>query len=280
MDRRIPSSNSISIYVEAARKYIIGLPIIIAISYKNNTATNRFGQLPMLDLHQVDYHPGWRLMPLRGGEAIDIGPSNPSDFYIKKGHLGPGTAYRGVFDLSMFGIDIQPGTYQLSVRLWDAESDPVTVEFTNPSEFDAKEAARLRSVALDGGADYGHWYYMLRNGPHHYHVSPKLSLAAKRQLGLHLFWYQALWGPRGVAQLPTAELDAITEPSLQAEIAALKLEIAVARRDPKAAKMREDLVKRWPGLTLRVEDIDRGEGPLTAERKENMDILEHRRERQ
>lgn len=279
MRRPSPDSHSFDIHIEAARQYIIGFPIIINITYKNTT-TNAFRLLPALDLYEMDYHPGWRLASLSGDAAIDIEPNPPNNAYPDKVSIKPKSSYRGLIDLSNFGIPINPGFYEFSVRVWDVYSAPVTVEFKNPSDFDAKEAARLRAIALDGDIDYGHWLYLLRNGPHHYHVSPKLSLVAKRQLGLHLFWYQALWGPRSIAQLPTAELDAITEPSLQAEIAALKLEIAVARHDPNAAKMREALLERWPGLTLRVEAIDRGEGPLTAERKENMDILEHRRERQ
>ncbi|MFT3766439.1 MAG: hypothetical protein QM820_13140 [Minicystis sp.] len=144
----------------------------------------------------------------------------------------------------------------------------MAVEFVTPSADDAKEAARLRRLGLGpNGKDYGHWLYFFKSSQTTHGISPKLSPAARKQLGLHLFLHHAFYGSEDIPHLNTAALDAITEPSLQAEVAALRLEIAVARLDPKAAKLRNEMLARWPGMQHRIEEIDQGEGLLTYGRE-------------
>lgn len=266
-----PEDALLRITVEAADRYLLGFPLVAAVTYENTSADGYLSFLPSTDLRKRRNQLGIRLVPLRGGRAVDIPPK-----HIEEGYRGidldPGESRRMTVDLAGYGLSLVPGVYALIATLSRADglvsSAPVTVAFIDPSPADAAEAARLRRLGLPPRAtDEGQWFPFLLDFDKPVHPSPALSPEARRQLGLHLFLHQAFFGPDDVPRLDPAPLDAVTEPSLQAEIIALKLEITAARLDPLAPRMAHDLLARWPGMRHRVEEINQGEGLLAYGRE-------------
>jgi hypothetical protein len=165
-----------------------------------------------------------------------------------------------------------PGVYKLTVLVradWQkvVESSPVTIELRAPSATDAREAERLRSLTNAPHSEILGWAYLITRYWETPIPSPALSADAREQVALHLFLHRAFFGPEAPAQLDMSRLNAITAPHLQAEVAALKLELAVARRDQSAPALRQNLLTRWPGMRHRVDTIDAGRGLITEFRQ-------------
>jgi hypothetical protein len=265
-----------AIVVEAARRYLIGFPAVISVTYANFSASIGIGNLPWIG------GPTWTvrgigltLEPVQGGARVD----EPARHWTAEDLQGaptvdllPRQAWRGFIDITNYGIEIRPGVYRLSISTTEGTaphaSSPVTVEFVAPSPRDAKEAARLRALGRDASdTDDGRWMGFLEDNWSTVTVSPALSPEAKRQLALYLFLHRAFYGPEGVGQLNPAPLDAITEPSLQAEVMLLKLEIVIARGDPTADALSNDLLRRFRGSGHRIDGIHRGMGEIRSGRE-------------
>jgi hypothetical protein len=258
--------------LEAAPRYLIGFPLVVAVTYDNRSGQTDFFLLPDVNLLSAPWGIGLSLAPLSGGAAVEIRPGSSHEEIPHGIGLKPGEARRMLLDLSSFGIALppestkaypnlgpsllQPGKYRLTVILRGAgseettSSNPVTVEIVEPEPADAMEATRLRGLGVHG-FDSGGWQGFLASNWNAVVPSPSLSFEAQRQLALHLFLHRAFYGPEPVARLDEALLGRITEPSLAADVAAFRYEIHAARGAPDAKPMLDDLLARWSGMRWR-----------------------------
>jgi hypothetical protein len=261
-----------AIALEAAPRYVLGFPIMVSVTYQNRTNEISMGLPELVPWAVVNPRVGYRLVPVGGGPAIEERPARPLHGRGPEIGMAPSESRRMLVDLSNYHMVAGPGVYRLSVLVLalgnPVESAPVTVELMAPSAAEASESARLRALASPVRPDdWRAWWYFLTDYWGTPVLSPSLGAEAREQLALHLFYHRAFYGPEGPAQLDVARLGAITAPSLQAEVAVLKLELATARGDPEAPRLRESLLVRWPGLSHRVDDIDRGKGFITDYRR-------------
>jgi hypothetical protein len=253
------------VIVHAERQYLIGFPLLVAVTFQNPSGGDHFFDLPELDLFFGHGPIGLRLAPDTGGKPIGFPPSYPMEG-IAGMKMGPGESRLMLLDLSNFGLAIPPGRYYLTLTLkvtrYTRSSTPVAVEFLEPNATDVIEATYLRRMG-DAPTDTGAWApFIFKNWNT---VTPPngLSLPAARQLALHLFMHRALFGPTPVAQLNVASLRQSAPPVVQGEVAALDWEIQMAAHSTTFAP---DL-GAWPGVRFRYEMIKRGEGFLTRFRK-------------
>lgn len=258
-----------AIILETEARYLCGFPIVIAVTFSNESTETRFFDLPEMNLLRVPDSIALRFEPIKEGAPLSTPPSSYRDG-VSRLTLEPGERRRMALDLSNFGLDIKPGTYRLTVALHvgkrSRRSNPVTVEFVKPSAEDAAEATRLRRLGVSP-TDTGAWAPFLKNNWNTVTVSRNLSRDAARQLGLHLFLHRALYGPARVAQLDVVALREITGPVFRAEAALLEFEILTVRNDSAAGTLGQEMLRRWPGLRFRLERIAEGEGLLTNGRK-------------
>jgi len=261
-----------AVIVEAERRYLLGFPLVIAVTFDNGSGAAEFFALPELHLLVTRAAVSLQLEPTKGGAPLSIKPS-PTETGVPSPSvsLGPGERRRMALDLSNLGLDIQPGTYRLTLGLhvgrYARWSDPVPVEFVQPSDQDAQEATRLRRLGV-APTDTGAWAPFLTRNWNTVQASPQTSPDAVGQMALHLFLHRALYAPDSVAQLDPAPLKKITSPILSVEAAVLEYEILHARNDVTARdKLGQTLLSRWPGLRYRLERIRRGEGFLTNGRR-------------
>jgi hypothetical protein len=260
------------VVVEAEPRYLIGFPLVVAMTYENDSTT-AYATLPALDFDSnYDGRVGVHLVPVRGGVAVQPSVHEHGEFRRKELLLPPGAAFRTLIDITRESRIWEPGVYELSLSVLyiskNLESAPVTVELVTPSAADAQEAARLRGLGNHSyDANQGSWYPFLARNPGTVAVSPALSVEASQQLALYLFHHRAAYGPETPAQIDARRLDAIVAPSLRAEVAALELELAAARLDPSAPALEKGLVARWPGMAQRAADIRAGNGAIARARE-------------
>jgi hypothetical protein len=244
--------------LEAAPRYLVGFPLVVAVTYDNRSNPVEFYRLPDLDLlfptSASSGNIGLHLAPLAGGAPVDLGPRYPRRETEPGAQLGEGEQRRMALDLSNFGLSLQPGTYRLTLTLRSGKetttSNPVTVELAAPTPDDAQEAARLRRLGA-GARDNGSWAPFVSHNWNTVVLSPSLSFEAQRQLALHLFLHRAFYGPEPVGRIDDSLLQRIAEPSLAAEVAALRYEILAARGAPDAKQVLDDMLARWPGMRYR-----------------------------
>ena len=253
-----------AIVVEAERQYLMGLPILVAVTFDNPPGGDQFFDLPELDMFFSHGPVGVQLTPVAGGNSIGFPPPYPREG-IGGMTMGPGEQRRMLLDLSNFGLTIPPGRYWLALTLkvarYTRDSAPVEIEFVQPSPTDVAEAERLRRMA-DVPTDTGAWAPFVLKNWNTVAVSPGLSVQARRQLALHLFVHEAIYGPVPVSQLSLASLRQIAPPILQGEVSALEWEVRAAA-NPRAALD----IRALPGLEFRLDRIRRGAGFLTRYRK-------------
>lgn len=241
----------------SATYYLIGFPLLVAVTYDNTNGDMEFFGLPDLDLYSAPSRIGIDLVPVHGGSAVHIAPRRPEE--AEGGTpLHIGESRRMTFDLSNFGISLVPGTYRLIVTLREGSltlrSNEVSLELAAAKPDDEAEARRIRA-ATRTSMDTGAWGRFLASD--HQTAAPKLSDEARRQLALHLFLHHALHSTEPIATLDEMALSSVGEPSLQSEVEALRYEILSARRDPTAEILRSELINKAPGMRHRVEGVER-----------------------
>ena len=281
-DVETPEVQLPKLLVEAAPRYLIGFPLVIAVTYDNRSNSEGFNLLPelnILDMPWGIWGIGFQLTPLGGGAPVKVEPGSYRDEFPHGIEIEAGEQRRMLLDLSNFGVTLpsqfgppllQPGTYRFTLTRRDlfygmTTSNPVTVELASPTPEDAQEATRLRKLGLTV-FDNGGWKAFIKSNWSTVVPSPSLSFEAQRQLALHLFLHRAFYGPEPVAKLDEALLQRITEPSLAADVAAFRYEIHAARGAPDAKHLLDDLLARWPGMHYRfVPQKDRLGGTIPLE---------------
>jgi hypothetical protein len=194
--------------VDAEPKYLLGFPVVVAVTFDNSrNAWNHYG-LPMIDLFTEGAVLELELEPVAEGKAMRTG-SLPSDAWRATFDLGPGEVRRMTWDLTNIGIPMSPGVYRLALRLRfagrESASAPVTVEFVQPPTDQAAEATRLRRLGQTS-FDSGSWVPFLVDNWHTVELAPCLGAMARRQLALHLFLHRSIYSSTATALLDASSL--------------------------------------------------------------------------
>jgi hypothetical protein len=257
-----------AIVIEAPPRYLSGFPMPVAVTWENRAKEAEFYAIPALDLLTTQADVRARFSPKPGGPPVEAHFSRPEE---PEGiTLAPGHAARLLVDLSNLAARIAPGAYELTLTLQrgprSRSSNIVDIELVAPSDADAAEARRLRKLGRSP-VDAGAWAPFLRDDWNTVTASRTLGAEARRALALHLFLHHAAYGPEKVAAIDPTPLAAIVEPSLAAEVAALRYELLAARHDAGARAARDAMLKAYPGLAERAAAVDRGEGEIALLRR-------------
>jgi hypothetical protein len=257
-----------SLELAAGRRYFIGLPIVVTLTFHNRSSRAEFYRLPQVDLLRTRGLEVTLAPKAGAGKALTTHFPPPEEG--ERGFdLLPGETRTTLCDLSNLGVSVVPGTYDLRVSLrpsnWASTSNSVVVELVPLNQAEADEAARLRHV---GGTDTGAWGPFLSNNWNTVKPGPAFDADAKKQLALHLFLHRAWYGPAGVQDLAITALDEIDERHLAAEVATLKYEVLMAVGSPRAPLVRDAVLKGAPGYAWRLAAVDRGAGLLAQGRRD------------
>lgn len=254
-----------TLVVHAAKQYLLGFPMVISVVFENHSSQESY-RPPSLWL-EGDHNPlGVRLEPIRGGAPYHAPARAPDpEAGDPTFHLAPRRARQMTYDLTSENFAFKPGVYRLTLSVLVERrvntSAPVIVELVQPSSSDAAEARRLLHLDPSRAAGSPMWKSFV-DDPGPVSPSPALSMEARSQLALHLFLKRAVTGPEDLAHVDPSLLDAVTEPSLQAEVFALRFELAVARRSRETIWLRKQLLSRWKGMGHRIDQIEQGLGTL------------------
>lgn len=257
------------IILEAEERYLLGFPIVIAVTFENATEDTHFLSLPELSL-LLTYSPvAIQMEPVGGGVPLSVRPS--SEEGVPDITLHPGEKKRMALDLSNLGLNIQPDTYSLTLAIhineYSRSSNSVEVEFVMPSLEDAIEATRLRRLGVSP-TDTGAWAPFLTRNWNTVEVWSELDPDAARQLALHLFLHRAFYGPDDVGEVDLSALKTFEGPVMSAEIPMLEFEILHAGNDViERDGLGQEILRKWPGLNHRLQKILQGRGLLTTGRK-------------
>jgi hypothetical protein len=258
-DLRLPT-----IIVRANPRYLLGLPLVVSVTFDNPQRGARLFELPELSVLFTGGSIGVQLQPVQGGARIGFPPSDRERG--PRMAMEPGEQREMLLDLTNFGLDLPPGAYWMTVMLqigrYSSTSQPVKIELVKPSPTDETESTRLRRLG-SSPKDTGAWAPFLKANLNTVTVSPGLSAEAHQQLALHLFLHRALYGPAPVANLDITLLGQITSPILQSEVTVLRWEI-------QAAHTEQTFSPGAPvpaGMRFRLERIKNGKGFLTQYRK-------------
>jgi hypothetical protein len=250
-------SDIAAVHVDAFSDYVIGLPMLMAITLANHT---RFTSVrgpqwtPFTEFAPLSFE----LTDERGHTtelaAPDSSPVGPP--------FGAGATRTMLFDLSLLSPSVKPGAYELHVvhRQGEARSrsPAVPIHVATMTSDEAKAASALLAPLPEAS-----WALFL-SGNWRTVKQPHLSPRAAALLAFHLFMHRAIYAPQPVAQIDPAPLEHWPRP-LEAEAALLRFEILHARHDPAASS--EALLRRWPGLAQDVKEAERGEGLIASLRQ-------------
>jgi hypothetical protein len=248
--------------IAADSRYAIGLPILVAITLENRAQDTDFYGLPRLEptTTRGPLHARWDNVAAATRIETRLAAAEEDGEGVA---LGPGESMQLLVDLSNMGTALPPGHHRLSLALVQGKlvrrSNVVEVELVALSAPDAAEASRLRKLG-EAPLDSGAWAPFLTNN--WTTVSSSLSPDATRPVALHLALHRAAYGPDAPGQLDPAPFMAITEPHLAAEVAALTHELALARNDPAAAQLHQQIATAWPGLAWRLQANEQGGGMI------------------
>ncbi len=264
-----------AITVKAEAQYILGFPILVAVTLHNETPDTDFLILPELGLLSPIDSLALVIKPLDGGPTTKVGPSFEfRDRDLFRTELLAGETKQMLIDLSQFGQPFNSGKNEIYLSIFDGptvsrSSTPVKVEFVEPSTEERNEASRLRRLGLRTGVvDSGSWQPFLTNNWNTVSLEQFVGESAAQQLALHLFSHLAAYGPEPLERLPLDILPEIQGPVLSAELALLEYEMLAARKNKvEIEDSRSRLLQTWPGLEFRILQIEKGEGFLTTLRR-------------
>lgn len=254
----------VSLTLSCDKEYVAGFPLIVAVELRN-LETNLFESFRRFGLFAA---PGKVAFVLRGAGHEWTWPEKPPQLEGEPTGIdfGPGCVWLALQDLSDLHPDIPPGHYQLSASAlfsgMVARSAVVSLEIRAPSEKDRAAANRLR-VANDHKTPS--WRAFVRENWSTPDLSG-LSTAARtdvaHQLAYYLYLHRVAYGPTPIAALDPEEPWKFAHGVLESEAAVVRLEILRAAHRPEADGVQRAILERWPGLSWRVEEINRGDGLL------------------
>jgi hypothetical protein len=263
------SSKLPGVVLEAEPRYLLGLPMLVAVTYDNSGGATQYLTLPELTYWTSKGSFRLNFEPVGAGTPMTTA-ATPLEMDEKGMVLNPGEAVRMPLDLSNFVTGLKPGTYKLTFTLVDGpharSSQPVAVLVEAPSAADLAVAERLRRMAKVP-VDTGGWGPFLTRNWNTVAPVSGLSAQAQRQVRLHLFLHRAFYGPQGPGQLDLSPLKALDGAVQEPEGQILMLEgLAAAKGAQTAQKQGNALVAKWPGLSRRVKETLDGHGVIAGGR--------------
>ena len=278
----IGEQTDLTISLEAFPEYLIGFPMIVAVTCKNTTERASYYALPDCDLWRATGAVEFRFVSGEGREMVL--PSEPSatgEDPPEGFDLEPGESRRMLFDISGVSPSLSSGNYELSAKYslpkGVAHARPVKVTLVAPEPLDSAIALTLRS---NNDLNEPSWMnFVLYNWRTVFVVSPpadtqqlpyvdasRLSPRAKEALAFHFFLHHALYGPKKVGELSVKDVAAFSHGPLEGEASLLRLEVLIVRGDRSAPSVQKELSTTWPGLKWRIDEISQGAGFLTTAR--------------
>jgi hypothetical protein len=273
-----------SVFLEAFPEYLIGFPMVVAVTCWNKTEKSTFYNLPGCDLWETVSPVGFTFITDDGRKTVLPTASTSAREGPPEGFkLAPGESRRMLFDLSSLNPPSTPGTYHLiatyKLNAGASVSEPVEIELIAPEPLDSAVSLQLRG---HNDVNEASWVNFIRNNwrtiyvtsppPEKKDVVPyvdafRLSQRAKEVLAFHFFLHRAVYGPEKVGSLSAKQVEACAKGLLESEAKLLQLEILKARNDRSAKNLQEELLTKFPGVRFRLEEIERGEGFLTTARR-------------
>jgi hypothetical protein len=263
-------SNVPAVSLEAEPEYLLGFPMIVAVTYDNRASGTQFLNLPELMLWTTRGPFSLRFEPLQQGAALETRPYFPDIDEVGM-LLDPGQTVRMPLDLSNVAAGLQAGRYRLTFTLYvgkqSRSSRPVELAIAAPSAVETAEAARLRRLGR-APIDTGAWAPFLTRNWNTVVPAPGLGAAAARQLRLHVLLHRAFYGPLGPREVDLSSVKALDGPVLEPEGRLLELEGQAARKGAGAVRKQMDaIVQKWPGLRRRAEAVLSGDGLIATGRR-------------
>lgn len=254
------------ITLEVFPEYMIGFPMLVAITCENPTAKSTFYNLPEANIFTAP-GPIEFIFTSPDGKRIVLPAASPRHKETARGFtLRPGEARRMLFDISGLEPSLEPGPYRLEaiyrLKSGSSTSPPAQVRITTPAPEDARAAATLKRENDTGEPS---WSQFIEANWRTVDAA-KLSAKGREALAYHLFLHRAIYGPARVRDLELGRLEAFARGPLAGEAAVLRLEILAARGAQTAAE-EAAILKQWPGLRWRIDEIKAGGGLLASLRR-------------
>src|SRR5262245_24901801 len=231
------------IRLEAFPEYLLGFPMLIAVTCENSSKKATYYNLPDCSMFRAP-GPVELVFTAPDGESkvlpvTSLGSAEgPADGFT----LRPGESRRMLFDIAELNPTLEPGDYRLEghyrLQHGSSASPPIRVRLTQPDPSDAEEANHLR---IQNDLQEPSWANFVRANWRTVDAS-KLSANAQNALAFHLFLHRAVYGPIGIADLNLNDLQSFAAGPLEAEAATLRLEILTARNAQSAAAATEQEV--------------------------------------
>lgn len=257
-----------TVVLETMPRYLVGLPMMVSITVRNDTADMLFWRLPFVEWFGNPLDARW-IVRTEAGEVLEAGIAEtlPADDLGGGFALDPGDACTMLIDLAALLPRIPAGAHMLSAEYpvdTPVMSEPVALQVDLPTSHDAELVQAVRT----GTSSDGTWGTFFDQDWTWSEV-PALAQASepvRASLALPLFLHRAFYGDVNVGDLELAPLDAFTEGLLEAEAAVLRHEILHASGREMAEQWKEYIAKRWPGLMGRLEQTEQGFGFLRVNR--------------
>jgi hypothetical protein len=264
-------STELSLRLQMASHYVLGLPFFVELTLSNETEGSEYYDLlscdPLAPPFPVEF-------TFAAGDA-DVTLPAKSGMAGEGGRRGfdlvPGEARTFVVDLSELEPNLAPGAWQCQGR-WvmrheRPRSAPVSVVLEAAASADLALLGRLRAA---GGVQSPSWANFIKSGGvlEQESALEGISEPASRALVPYLILHEAVHGPESLAVFPPEFLSQHREGPWASEAAVLSYELEWARHAQDLPQREEDLLRRWPGLSFRVEQIKAGTGRLTILRRQ------------
>lgn len=242
--------------LEALPEYVQGFPLPVALTLTNVSAGTGVNDIPGWTPWSVGRAPLSFLFVDGGGKRYEIALPRATGDVVGESY-GPKQARRMLFDLSLVHGLPAAGAYTLEVVFSNgrehARSNPARVVFKHPDHNDAAAAAKLAHGASWADFVGGNWRTV---------KAPSLSPAAQQQLQLHLFVQRSVYGPEKLAEQPLEWLDPLAHGLYAPEAELYRVELLLARKDPRVRSVADALAARTPGLKDAVAAALAGAGEL------------------
>lgn len=260
----------LSLSLQMASHAVPGLPWFVEVTLSNQApGTEYYDLLPCNPFTppfpiELSFTDGVRtvVLPYRSASTE---PSGRGSF-----DLLAGQARTFVVDISELEPALDPGAWQCQARWVMQHEEPRSGSVSLVlAAADPDDSTAVRRLRLAGGARYPSWLNFL--------ASPDalagealqgVSEHASRLLVPYLIVHQIVHGPEPLATFPIDFFSQFQEGPWASEASVLSCELHWARRAPDLGRRRQDLLRRWPGLAYRVDQIEADKGLLTMLRRQ------------
>ncbi|HXU64431.1 MAG TPA: hypothetical protein VN962_22180 [Polyangia bacterium] len=260
-------SNKLALRIKMSARYVAHLPMFVEVTLANpaTSAEEYVGLItcnPWAPPFPVEFafSSGARKVPLPA--RSDVGWEEAAHRF----NLPPGQARTCVLDLSELDTPIPPGAWHCTagwlMRVEHPRWAGASVTIAAAPAADLPLIDRLRVLRR---ADSASWANFLedRDAIH----SPELrglSAESRRALAPYSTIHRAIHGPQPLAKFPLEQLSELRSGPWASEAAVLEYELAWARHAAHLTELRSSILASWPGVTYRLDEVEKGAGYLTA----------------